>query len=299
VTVEDGVQPFQIGAGSVRGRLVRLGPALDSILGPHAYPPTVERLLVESLTLTATLAATLKYDGIFTLQAQGDGPVSLVVADVTSAGRLRGYARYDEAALPADPAAPPAATLGKGHLAFTVDQGPDTDRYQGIVALEGATLADCAQHYFRQSEQLDTDLRMVADHGPRSWSAACLMVQRMPADQPGAPILTADEAEENWRRATILAASATAAELLDPALPPERLLWRLFHAEGLQCFATRPLEAGCRCSRERVGATLRSFPRAEIEDLRDGDGKVTVTCEFCKTAYAFGDTDLDRVYNPG
>ena len=296
VTAGGLVQPFQLGAGSVRGRLVRLGAALDTILGAHAYPPAVAALLAESLALTAALASALKFDGVFTLQAQGDGPVSLVVADVTSAGIMRGYARFDEAALPPEADAPLTALLGRGHLAFTIDQGPDTDRYQGIVALDGADLAECARHYFAQSEQLDTDLVIVTDGHGDHWSAAALMVQRMPADLSGAPILTADEAEDGWRRAAILAASVTKSEMLDPGLEPDRLLWRLFHAESLQMFDARVLEAGCHCSRDRVSATLRSFPRTEIEDLRAADGRVTVTCEFCKTVYAYDEADLDRVY---
>ncbi|CAA7618823.1 Hsp33 family molecular chaperone HslO [Magnetospirillum sp. UT-4] len=303
----DLILPFQVGGGAVRGRLVRLDAALDGILGGHAYPPAVGALLAETLALAAVLAGALKYEGVFTLQAQGDGPVTLVVADVTSAGALRGYARFDAEAvaaapagdkMPAAPAGDPVPTLlGKGHLAFTVDQGLKVDRYQGIVALEGATLADCARTYFTQSEQLDTDIVLVSRVDPK-WAAAALMIQRMPGGQPGAPILTADESQEAWRTARALLGSVTAAEMLDSALAPEALVDRLFRLEGVTVWAAKPLEARCRCSGQAVARMLRGIPRAEIAGLKDESGRVVITCEFCRTAYTFGDDELERVYAP-
>ena len=295
----DLIQPFLIQAGAVRGRLVRLGPALDAILAGHGYPRPVAERLAETLALAAALAGSLKFDGIFTLQIQADGAIPLVVADITSAGALRGYARFDAAKLAAAeggdlPVVP--RYFGHGHLAFTVDQGPETDRYQGIVELSGADLAECARAYFRQSEQLDTAFRLAVrpDDG-QGWGAAVIMVQRMPS-APSSPILTSDEAEDGWRRADILMASARDAELFDPALPAEALLHRLYHADSLQLFAPRPLEARCRCSAERVEATLKSFPRQQVEDMRDDQGMVAVVCEFCKTAYRYAPQDLDRLY---
>ncbi len=299
--------PFQIGAGAVRGRLVRLGPAVESILAGHDYPAAVGGLLAETLALAAVLAGSLKYDGIFTLQAQGDGPVSLVVADVTSAGALRGYARFDPARLAAvldgdpHPADPVPALLGGGQLAFTVDQGPDCERYQGIVALDGATMAECAALYFRHSEQLETAVTVSARpprDGDGAWRAAALMVQRMPADLPGHPILVADEAEDGWRRAKILLASLTEAELHDTAVEPARLLWRLYHAEDLRVFEPHPLEARCRCSRDKVARALRFVAPAELDDLADASGRVVVTCEFCHAAHTFDRDDLARVHAP-
>jgi len=291
---DDIVLPFHLGSGAVRGRLARLGPAAGSILAAHLYPPPVARLLAETLALTAVLAAALKYDGVFSLQAQGDGPVSLVLADVTSAGDLRGYARFDAARL-ADSVTLPHL-LGQGWLAFTVDQGADTDRYQGIVALEGDNLAQCAEAYFRQSEQLDTAVKIASAADGGGWRAAALMAQRMPASLPGSPILTHGEAEDGWRRAAILMASATDGEMLAPDLAADRLLWRLYHAEGLAMQAARPLQARCRCSRAKVAATLKSFPRAEIETMKETDGRVVVTCEFCKSTYPFVEVDLDALY---
>ncbi|MDA8231789.1 MAG: Hsp33 family molecular chaperone HslO [Magnetospirillum sp.] len=300
----DVLVPFHIGGGAVRGRLVRLGPAVDAILGGHGYPPEVGRLLAEALALAAVLAGSLKYQGVFTVQAQGDGPVSLVVADVTSGGHMRGYARFDEARLAQAVSAGGVslsvpALLGSGYLAFTVDQGPNTDRYQGIVELAGTTLAECAHRYFAKSEQLDTAV-MIAARQPAAgegWLVSALMVQRMPGDMPGSPILTAEEAEDGWRRAQILMASLATAEMLDRTVAAERLLWRLYHAEGLHVSAHRPLEAKCRCSRAKVAGTLRSFPREEVESLAEKDGEVAVTCEFCKTVYRFDRSGLDEVYS--
>jgi molecular chaperone Hsp33 len=297
--LNDSILPFQLDGGAVRGRLVRLGPALDAILADHGYPAEVGGLLAETLSLGAALAGSLKYDGIFTLQAQGNGPVSLVVADITSAGHMRGYARFDEDKLDAargSSLSPVPRLLGTGYLAFTVDQGADTDRYQGIVELEGETLADCAHLYFRQSEQLDTAVKIVARQEDGRWSASALMIQRMPAAMPGAPIMTTELAEDAWRTAVVLMGSATEAEMLDPALEGERLLWRLFHAEQIVSFEPKALQARCRCSRDKVAGTLKSYPREEVESLRNDHGLVEATCEFCKTTYAFGQEDLDALY---
>lgn len=294
--IEDLILPFQIANGAARGRLVRLGPSLDTILGAHDYPPEVAALLAEALAVATALASGLKFDGIFTLQAKGDGPVSMLVADLTSDGALRGYARYDDAALKAAAGKalePVPRLLGSGYLAFTVDQGPDTDRYQGIVELVGATLAECIHEYFTQSEQLPTAIKVATSRDEAGhWRAAALMLQRM----PGGTDLPADEAEEDWRRGVIMMASAKDAEILGPDLAPDKVVYRLFHAEGLSLFDLRGLEARCRCSREKVTNTLASFPRAEVEDLQDEAGEVVVSCEFCRTAYVFNPADIQALY---
>ena len=189
--------------------------------------------------------------------------------------------------------------LGSGFLAFTVDQGPDTDRYQGIVELTGDRLEDSAAQYFKQSEQLATALKLAVQPPceTQGWRATALMIQRMPLG-PNSPILTAEEADEAWNRAVILMNSAKDEEMLDPALPSAQLLHRLYHGEGLQWLEPRPLRAACRCSAERVAGTLRSFPRAEIAALKDDTGSVVVVCEFCKADYRFGPSELDAVYDP-
>jgi len=295
----DVLLPFQLGAGAVRGRLVRLGPAFDKMVGGHDYPPAVAGLLGQAMALAAALAGALKFEGIFTVQAQGNGPVALLLADVTSSGHLRGYARFNADRLPTDGSTSIEQLLGQGHLAFTIDQGPKTDRYQGIVDLVGPTLADSARLYFKQSEQLDTDVHLASALQPDgTWRTAALMVSRMPADITGGPILTADEFQDTWLRTTLLMSTLSDGELLDETLEPEKLLWRLFHQEQVLVYDSKPLIAQCRCSRPRIASTLRSFPRHEIEELADDDGLVVITCEFCQTSYSFNQQDLHHVYEP-
>lgn len=293
-TFGDFVQPFQIEGVGVRGRLVRLGPAVDEVIAAHRYPAPVAQILAETLAMTAVLASGLKYDGVFTLQLHGDGPVGLIVADMTSDGSMRGYARFDEDRLRSSgrgPEGPVPRLVGAGHMAFTVDQGPETDRYQGITSLEGSTLTDCAHTYFRQSEQLDTAMTMcTSDISGLHHRAAALVIQRLP---PSGPLDL--EAEDDWRRAVILMSGAKPKEMLDPSLEPTALLYRLFHEDGVRVFQQRLLRHHCRCTRTRVERTLRAFPRAELEDMTI-DGLVRVTCEFCKAEYVFDEQALDRLF---
>jgi molecular chaperone Hsp33 len=308
----DNVLPFQLDALGVRGRLVRLGPALDAIIERHSYPLAVARPLAEAMVLCACLATSLKYDGIFTLQISGDGPIRLLVTDLTTDGALRGYAQFDSWKLAVALGAAGGAgnsdvpdsyvpkLFGQGRLAFTVDQGRFTERYQGVVPLEGATLADCAHTYFRQSEQLPTGIKLSArrtiENGTPRWRAAALMVQQMPEFDAGRIYVDTEQREDDWRKAVVLMASATEAEMLDPALPDTTLLYRLFHEDKPRQFERRPLMARCRCSRERIDRVLRSIKREELGDLRDKTGRVAVKCEFCSTEYAYDDKDLDRIY---
>jgi len=289
---DDLVQPFEIEPFRLRGRLVRLGPMLDTIVKRHDYPAPVAALLGEAIALAVALASALKYEGVFTLQTKGDGAIRLLVADVTSAGAVRGYAQYDAAKLAEATALPGTGSvprlMGAGYLAFTVDQGEDTERYQGIVALEGATLADCIHHYFRQSEQIATGIKVaVAQDEAGIWRGGCLMVQRLPTDERSAIVATREEIEDGFRRALILMGSSTSAELTDPKLAPEALLYRLFHEDGVRVFRVHGVRAECRCSRERIERVLRSLPSSERQDLGEADGSVTVTCQFCNEAYRF------------
>lgn len=301
--LDDLVLPFQIESSHLRGRLVRLGPELDSILARHAYPEPVARFLAETLALAVLLANMLKYDGIFTLQTKGDGPIGLMVADVTSVGDLRAYAQFDADALAKAgddvDIAPAPALLGRGHIAFTVDQGANTDRYQGIVELYGRTLADCVQHYFRQSEQIDTGITVAVDRDPETgrWRAGGIMVQRLP-EEGGTPVPATTE-EDDWRRAMVMLASATGDELLSTALSPTDLLYRLYHEDGVRVWPSKALRFGCRCSRERVVGMLARLPREEVAELTLDDGRVEVVCQFCSTAYHFDDAQLDAVYGGG
>lgn len=285
----DFVQPFQIEDLNIRGRLVRLGDAYASAVGGHAYPPPAAKLLGETMALAATLASTLKYDGIFTLQAQGNGPVPILMADVTTDGGLRAYAKISEGAnLGGDVDATVPDMLGSGYLAFTVDQGPDTDRYQGITELTGATLADCAHNYFRQSEQLETAIVLAArddEDGDGRPRAAALMIQRLPESQGD---------EDDWRRAVALLSSIRVGELLDPALSASKVLYRLYHEDGVRLYDQRDLRYDCRCSQAKVERTLRSFPKDDLADMIV-DGRITVTCEFCKTDYVYSEQALDAL----
>ena len=295
----DFVVPFQVERAALRGRIVRLGPLLDEIVSRHAYPRPVSLLLAELVTLTATLASALKYEGVFTLQISGKGPVSILVADMTSTGDLRAYAQFDADAVAAvadgPVLSPVSGLLGTGHLAFTVDQGADTERYQGIVALEGNTLTDCIHHYFRQSEQLDAAIKVAVEGGEgMPWRSGAIMIQRLPGEAR-ADELTRAEADEAWREAVALMGSARAEEMTDPALAPERLLFRLFHEPGVRAYESVALRAGCRCSRARVERTLSSFPREEVVALIEDDA-VRVKCEFCGTDYAFDRAAIDALF---
>jgi molecular chaperone Hsp33 len=293
---DDIVQPFQIDASHLRGRLVRVGPVLDEILSKHAYPEPVARLLGETITLAITLAGALKYEGIFTLQTKGDGPISLMVADVTSTGDIRGYAQFDAERLAgADIGsdAPVPALLGTGYLAFTIDQGEHTERYQGIVELSGETLSEGIQHYFRQSEQLDTGIKVAVAFTDLGWRGGALMLQRLPEDQVQQTL--GSDVADDWRRAMVLMGTCTDQEMLDPNLPANDLLFRLFHEDGVRVWAPTNLNASCRCSRDRVATVLASLPRDEIADLKV-NGNVEVTCEFCNSTYTFDDAQLDHIY---
>lgn len=306
VTAEtDVVQSFQLDVSAYRGRMIRLGPALDEILTRHDYPEPVARLLAETIVLATALAAALKYEGIFTLQTKGDGPVRYTVADITSVGDLRGYASFDAErldGLTADGAAAPdmAGLLGSGYLAFTVDQGEHTERYQGIVEMRGETLTDAVRHYFRQSEQLATGIKAaVGRDADGRWAGAAIMLQALPPTDAGvAPEHRASNTEDDWRRSMMLLDTVTDAELLDTALPVNQVIFRLFHEEEPRVFARQALRFGCRCSADRVANVLRSIERAELDDLRK-DGKVEVTCEFCNSTFRFDDSALDKVYGEG
>ncbi len=291
----DLVQPFLLESSGIRGRLLRLENVCDRILSRHAYPEAVAHVLAEMLALCGGLASLIKYDGVFTLQASGDGALRMLVVDVTSEGEMRGYAGFDQDrvdALVAEQDGRPTVPqlFGKGHLAFTVDQGGYSDRYQGIVALTGDTLADCLQHYFMQSEQLQSGIVLAAGQRGEHWLSAALVLQRLPEEA-----VHAIEDEDDWRRAMVLQASAREDELLDDSLGLNDLLFRLFHEEGVRVFEPRALTDGCRCSQEKLENVLKTMPRAEIEDMKV-DGAVEVTCQFCTVVYRFDDDALERIY---
>jgi molecular chaperone Hsp33 len=292
------LRPFQLERSALRGRVVRLGALVDRVLTRHDYPEPVGRLLGELFVLAASLAGGLKFNGTFSLQIRSDGPVSLMLADCTNDGAMRGYARYDPAGVAHAGGTDVPALLGHGRLAFTVDQNQRGQAYQGIVELGGPTLTDCMQTYFRQSEQLKTGLKIAVDriaHGDGArWRAGGIMIQRL-ADE-ARDDSSEERALEDWRRTMLLLGTATAAELVDPHLAPERLLLQLFHEEGVRVFTPLGLRFGCRCSRERVETMLRRFPEQDLDDMKDDDGDVVVTCQFCNVDFRFDDAQLARLH---
>lgn len=296
----DVIQPFHLEAGrrngaALSGRMVRMGALIDDVMRRQDYPEPVAVLLGEGLALTATLAGALKFDGIFTLQIQGDGPVSLLVADVATGDggesfELRGYAKFDAERLDELESASAAEMFGKGYLALTVDQGSHTDRYQGMVELVGDNLAEFAQHYFRQSQQMDAAIMLSAGRDSGAWRAAGIMLQRVADTEQ--EILSSDDGDDPWRRAMMLMATGTREEMLDPGLAPARYLYRLFHQEGLRISDPRKLARGCRCSSERILNVLRRLPPDDIAHLAE-EGDIEVTCEFCAEVYIFDPQTLE------
>lgn len=295
--------PFEIDQTGLRGRVIRLGDQVDSILKRHAYPPVIATLLGEALALAACLASTVKFDdGVFTLQARGGGgPVRLLVADVTSEGALRGYVGFDEDQLEglANEPLSAARMFGGGHLAFTVDPGGDFERYQGIVELAGESLADSVHHYFRQSEQIASGLKLACaadEHG--QWRAGALLVQKLPDEivRKAAPEEVAEtiEADEGFRRALVLLGSASTAEMTDASLSAEELLFRLFHEDGVRVYDKMALFDQCRCGLDRIEDVLRQFGRDQVDGFKV-EGVVTVTCEFCTDTRAFDEDALSAM----
>lgn len=279
--VQDRILPFQLEGNAVRGRLVRLGTSINVILKQHDYPASVGHLLAETTAMAAALGTSLKFDGIFTLQARGDGAVSMLVADVTSDGALRACAQYDAQRLQGE-----GALLGKGTVVFTVDHNLSKERYQGVVALEGDSLTEAFQTYFRQSEQIPTGILAAASRDEAGqWSAACLLLQRMP-HEGGVDAPTDTAQEEDWHRAMMLMQTCTEKELLDASLPPEELLFRLFHQEGVRAFEALEVRHECRCSRERIAALLAGMPKEDVAHMVV-DGHASVTCQFCSKSYVF------------
>ncbi len=295
IAVPRAVTPFYLPRKPVRGRLVRLGPLADALLTRHANTPTVRRLTGQALALCAGLATALKFQGSFSLQVKGDAAVPMLLADCTDAGALRGYARADAdklaALLDAEPAPSAERLLGRGYLAFTVDQGPDRERHQGIVSIEGDTLADMALHYFRTSEQMSCFVRLACAETDAGWRAGALLLEKVAGEGGIDPDLDTEAQEESWRTAVALAATITDAELLDDTLPADLLLYRLFHSEGVAADRARPLSYGCRCSRQRLSGILEGFAVDDLDHMTV-DGDIVMTCEFCNYDFRFPRDDI-------
>jgi len=315
-TADDTVMPFEVAALDLRGRVVRLGPVVDEILERHNYPQPVAKLLGEAVVLAVMLGSALKIEGRFILQTQTDGPVGLLVVDFTTPGQVRACARFGKDGVAAAIAAgktDAGALLGRGHLAMTIDQGADSSRYQGLVALDGGTLEDAAHEYFLRSEQIPTRVRLAVAEELRAenggarhrWRAGGIMLQFLPksperarladlhpGDAPeGVEVHTVPE-DDAWVEGRALVSTVADVELIDPAFSSERLVYRLFHEPGVRVFRASPLRAECSCSRENVEAMLKSFSQDDRDHMVE-DGKISVTCEFCSANYLFAPGEVN------
>ncbi|WP_041373636.1 Hsp33 family molecular chaperone [Phenylobacterium zucineum] len=297
---DDLVGAFQIEGEPVRGRVARMGPAIDEILRGHDYPEPVANLLGEACALAALVGSNLKFDGRLIVEARGSGAVRYVVADYDTSGGLRGYCRYDadEVAAASQGFQRPGARslLGDGVFMMTVDQGADMDRYQGITAIEGETLALCAEQYFAQSEQTPTRVRLAVGQaapgegpgeGGQAWRAGGFLIQYIAEDESRGSTI------EAWERTQALFETLGEEELLDVDLPSNTLLWRLFHEDGVRVFGSKMLRAFCRCSQSRIETVLKSFPAEDREGMVEPDGKIHVTCEYCSRVYAVEPASLE------
>jgi molecular chaperone Hsp33 len=287
----DSATGFTIPHRNARGRIVRLGSVLDKILSAHDYPAPIARILSEALVLAALLGSLLKeVEGQLTIQAQTEsGVVDLLVVDYR-AGELRGYVRFDPARLGALPSRRDLPALfGKGYLAITFDHPVAEERYQGIVPLEGHSLAEAAQSYFTQSEQLPSVVRLAVDD--TGHVAGGILVQHLPEGEEGRDRLHTRLDDPEWEHVRILAETVKGGELTDPGLPLETLLWRLFHEEEVRILHAQALSKGCRCNLDYIKSVIGRFAADERAEMVDEDGFISVDCEFCSRVFpiALGD----------
>ena len=296
----DSCASFHINNGAFFGRIVRLDKVINDIISRHDYPETLNDIIAESTALTALLSSTIKYDGLFSFQTKSDGPVGTIAVDVTSEGIVRATAQYDRDRINAAKALRKTLGeheetpnfLGHGYLAFTVDQGGPDKTYQGVTDIQGKTLADCAMRYFRQSEQIDTFIRLFV-HKPQTpegrWAAAGLLIQKLPS--AGGKISEETDIEESWKEAIIFAESLQADEIFNADLSNQDLLHRLYHAHGLEVAENKTYRFGCRCSREKLHNILSAMKEEELDSLVE-NGTITAKCEFCGEQYSFAKGEL-------
>jgi molecular chaperone Hsp33 len=314
-SADDTVLPFEVGALDLRGRVVRLGPAVNEILSGHNYPEPVAKLLGEAVVLTTMLGSAIKESRLI-LQTQTDGPLRMLVVDYRHPGAIRACARFDAARVAAaveNGKASPGALLGRGHLAMTIDHGEDRNRYQGLVAVQGGSLEDAAHEYFRSSEQIPTRVKLVvaeefAAGGHRRWRAGGILGQFLPkathrahsdlhpGDAPPGVVVPEVKEDDAWVEGRSLIETVEDIELIDPALSSEQLLYRLFHERGVRVFRDTTVAAQCSCSRSGVEAMLQSFSQDDRDHMVE-NGVISVTCEFCSANYRFAPEEVGA--NPG
>ena len=315
ITWDDTVLPFQLDRSDIRGRVARLDGVLGEVLRQHNYPPQIEALVAEATLLTAMIGQTIKLRWKLSLQVRGKGPARLIATDYYGPtldgepARIRAYASYDSDRL--DPTAPPFSQIGEGYLAVMLDQGNDMVPYQGFTPISGASLSDCAQTYFAQSEQLPTRFAVTFGKSqtpgkPPRWRAGGIMLQSMPAvggavaAEAGSgeggllrhvDILAGDEAE-NWHRANLLLDTVEDIELIGPTLSPTDLLVRLFHEEQPRVFDATPVRFGCSCSADKVRSAMSIYSQSDIRTMTTTAGLVTADCQFCGAHYEFDPKSL-------
>lgn len=327
----DLVLPFRLDRPGARGRLVRLGASLDAVFAHRTFPPAISTLTAEAVLITALIGHAIKLRWKLSLQIRGDGPVRLIATDYVApsnpgeAGRLRAYAGFDETRVEPD-ARPGLSLLGQGYFAVVIDQGTDTRPYQGISPLSGRSLAESAETFFQQSEQLPTRLRVaVSDRapscgnngpsgsrdGPRGcWQGGGLMLQRLPdagtgtAESPVTPLETPEHGfrtngagasrpqEAPWSRLGLSFDSVSDSELIEPSLPPDQLVFRRFGSERPQVSTASPVAFGCSCSPETVRRSLSIYSARDILTMVNDDGMVTADCQFCGAHYEFAPETL-------
>ncbi|WP_062016310.1 Hsp33 family molecular chaperone [Aureimonas sp. AU4] len=314
---DDAVVPFAVEALDARGRAVQLGTMVDAILARHDYPAPVSQLLAEMVALTVLLGTSLKFSGKFSAQTQTDGPVDLLVVDFTTPSSVRAYARFDAellAAAEAEGRLQAPDLLGRGIMALTIDQGPHTQRYQGIVELDGASLEQVAETYFRQSEQIPTVVRLAVARIARriegegfreTWRAGGLIAQFLPeaperlrvidlpgGDAPEGTEIAAPLEDDSWTEVQALVGTVEPSELADPEVGVERLLFRLFHERGVRVFEPVPVRDDCSCTREKIRGVLAGFSAEEIDESVE-NGRIDVKCEFCGESYSFSPEEFE------
>lgn len=301
-TKSDFVQPFLIDHSSIRGRLVRLEKTLDTILNAHAYPLSVSLLLAEQVVLAAMLSATLSGDGILTVQTKGyGGPLKYMVVDVLANGVIRGFARIDDerASELLDEPMPLSKVLVRGVLAVTLDPGDSSERYQGIVSLDGETMTEAFRGYFVQSQQAEVSLHVAVrppEGKKKKWAGGGIIIERIAAEGGKEHELTQEEQDELWTRTQMFMKTLSDSEMLNPDVTPQNLLYRLFNEDGVWVYKLQPLKAGCRCTRTRVKNAIKTVGEQDLLSMLD-NGKITIHCEFCNKKTVFTAEDIKKLYD--
>ena len=302
--MSDFIRPFLLSEGLFRGNVVRIDNVIKEVIKRKEYPAAVAVLIAETKVVAALMSSALKYDGVFTLQIKGEGAVQTLVTDITSDGKMRSYARYDEEAVKAvteqeirERGSVPTL-LQAGYISFTIDIDGGADRYQGAVELEGKDIADCALRYFKQSEQINTVLKIAVDtsKGMENIKAAGIMLQQMPFNggTAGGYGKTEEEAREEWNTDVILLSSLKNSELLDENITAERLLYMLYNEQKITVFDEKPLIFSCRCSKERIKAVISSFADKDFEDVFK-TGQTEIVCEFCGEKYQITKEEVQEI----